>query len=101
MTMTPDDVPAELVEIGVAAWRKSGRYFMAPCTRAILAAVLPDHERMVRERIAAEFRARAQTLIAMRDGVEDPVLDVTGSPISTDEIYRRLADEISPEGDLR
>ncbi|GAA0936242.1 hypothetical protein GCM10009550_01880 [Actinocorallia libanotica] len=57
--MEPEDVPAELVEIGVTAWRKSGRYFMAPCTRAILAAVLPTHERMVRGQVATEIRTEA------------------------------------------
>ncbi|OLT24364.1 hypothetical protein BJF79_13555 [Actinomadura sp. CNU-125] len=51
------DVPDDLVQIGVDAWQVSGRVFMDRATRAILAAVLPVHERRVREEAAVEILA--------------------------------------------
>jgi hypothetical protein len=56
----PEDVPAELAALGThAVDMHPSTSFLAPCeslARAVLAAVLPEHEKQVRARLADELR---------------------------------------------
>jgi hypothetical protein len=57
--MEPEDVNNELAELGTRAVdRHPSTSFLAPCeslARAVLAAVLPEHEKKVREQVAREI----------------------------------------------
>lgn len=60
--MKPEDVPDDLADDAVDAWHEAprnehGLVILDDHMRYVLAAVLPAHERRVREQVAAEIEA--------------------------------------------
>ena len=65
--MKPSEVPDDLADDAVDAWHEAprnehGLVILDDHMRYVLAAVLPAHERRVREQVAAEIRETARSL---------------------------------------
>ena len=62
--MKPEDVPDELIEVAYQAYLRAPQIPINDVSvwGYALAAVLPAHERQVRERVAAEIRETARSL---------------------------------------
>jgi hypothetical protein len=54
--MKPEDVPDELIDMAYKASRSSEEMDIAGMLVDVLAAVLPEHEKQVRARVATEIR---------------------------------------------
>ena len=57
--MTPEQVPHDLAQQAESAWSISGHVFPDRVVRAILAAVLPEHEKRVRAQLVKEIEEYA------------------------------------------